>query len=59
MEEESEIFRISKSRRSTQGQKIKNKFNKDMKFCLAQGGLCSYDDERKGNFNVPFRYIYL
>ena len=59
MEEESETFSMSQSRRSTRGQNIKNKFNKQMKFFLAQGGSCSYDDKSEGNSDVPFRCKYL
>ena len=59
MEEESETFSMSKSRGLTRGQKIRNKFNKRMKFFLAQEGSCSCDDESEGDFDVPFRYKYL
>ena len=59
MEEESETFSMSKSRRLTQGQNIIKKFNKPMKFILSQGGSCSYNDESKGDFDVPFRYKHL
>lgn len=56
MEEESETCSMSTLRRSTRGQKIKNKFNKCMKYFLALGGSCSYDDENKGDSKVPLRY---
>ena len=59
MEEESKIFSMSISRRLTQSQKIINKFNKCVNFSLTQGGLCSYDDERKSDFDVPFKYTHL
>ena len=59
MEEESETFSMSKSRQSTRGQKIRNKFNKLMKFFLAQGGSCSYDVESESESHVPFRYKHL
>ena len=56
MEEESETFSMSKSRRLTCGQTIRNKFNKHMKFFLAQGKSCSDDDESEGDSDVPFKY---
>ena len=39
----------------TRGEKVKIKFCKCMKFFLAKGGSCSYDDESIGDI-VPLRY---
>ena len=59
MEKESETFSMSKSRRLTRGHNIRKKFNKRMKFFLAQVGSCSYDDESDDDSDVPFRYKHL
>lgn len=59
IENESDTCSRSTIGRSTRGQKIRRKFNKRMRFFLAQGGSCSYDDETKGNIEVPLRYRHL
>ena len=50
---------MSKRGRSSRGQKIRRKFCKHMKFFLAEGGSCSYDDENIGDVEVPLRYKHL
>ena len=59
IEEESETCNLSRTGRLTRGQRTRRKFNKRMKFFLAQGGSCSYDDETGGNIEVPLRYQHL
>ena len=43
----------------TKGEKVKIKFCRPVKFFLAKGGSCSYDDERIGDIDVPLRYKHL
>ena len=43
----------------TRGEKFKIKFCRPVKFFLAKGGSCSYDDERIGDIDVPLRYKHL
>ena len=59
IEEESETCSLSRIGRLTRGQRTRRKFNKRMKFFLAQGGSCSYDDEMEGDIDVPLRYQHL
>lgn len=59
IEEESETCSRSQIGRSNRDQKIRRKINKRMEFFLAQGGSCSYDDETKGDIEVPLRYKHL
>jgi hypothetical protein len=41
--------------KSTRGEKVRRKFGRRMKLFLAEGGSCSYDDERTGDIKVPLR----
>ena len=59
IEDKSETSSRSKIGRSTRGQKIRKKFNKQIQFFLAEGGSCSYDNETKGNREFPLRYTNL
>ena len=43
----------------TRGEKARRKFGRRMKFFLAEGGSCSYDDESIGDIEVPLRYKHL
>jgi hypothetical protein len=43
----------------TRGEKVRRKFGRRMKFFLAEGGSCSYDDESIGDMEVPLRYKHL
>jgi hypothetical protein len=43
----------------TRGEKVRIKFCRRMKFFLAEGGSCSYDDESIGDIDVPLRYKHL
>jgi hypothetical protein len=43
----------------TRGEKVRKKFGRNMKFLLAEGGSCSYDDESIGDIKVPLRYKHL
>jgi hypothetical protein len=43
----------------TRGEKVKIKFCRCMKFFLAEGGSCSYDDESIGDIDVPLMYKHL
>jgi hypothetical protein len=40
----------------TRGEKVRIKFCRCMKFFLAEGGSCSYDDESIGDIDVPLKY---
>jgi hypothetical protein len=42
--------------KSTRGENVRRKFGRRMKFFLAEGGSCSYDDERIGDIDIPLRY---
>jgi hypothetical protein len=50
--------RYDKQKR-TRGEKVRIKFCRRMKFFLAKGGSCSYDDESIGDIDVPLRYNHL
>jgi hypothetical protein len=43
----------------TRGEKVRIKFCRRMKFFLAKGGSCFYDDERIGDIDVPLTYKHL
>ena len=43
----------------TRGEKVRIKFCRRMNCFLAEGGLCSYDDESIGDIDVPLRYKHL
>jgi len=43
----------------TRGEKVKIKFCRRMKFFLAKGGSCSYDDESIGDIDLPLRYKHM
>ena len=43
----------------TRGEKVRIKFCRCMKFFLAKGGSCSYDDESIGDIDVPLRYKHV
>jgi hypothetical protein len=43
----------------TRGEKVRTKFCRRMKLFLAEGGSCSYDDERIGDIEAPLRYKHL
>jgi hypothetical protein len=43
----------------TRGEKVRIKFCRCMRFFLAGGGSCSYDDERIRDIDVPLRYKHL
>ena len=59
IEEESETCSLYIIGRLTRGQRTRRKFNKRMKFFLAQGGSCSYNDETKCDINVSLTYTHL
>ena len=50
------ISNTSYKDKSTRGEKVRRKFGRRMKFFLAGGGSCSYDDESIGDIKVPLRY---
>ena len=50
--------RYDKQRR-TRGEKVRIIFCRSMKFFLAKGGSCSYDDESIGYIDVPLRYKHM
>jgi hypothetical protein len=43
----------------TRGEKVRGKFCTCMKMFLAEGGSCSYDDERIGDIEVPLKYKHI
>jgi hypothetical protein len=43
----------------TKSEKVRIKFCRRIEFFLAEGGSCSYDDERIGDIDVPLRYKHL
>jgi hypothetical protein len=43
----------------TRGEKVGIKFCRRMKFFLAEGRSCSYDDDIIGYIDVPLRYKHL
>ena len=45
--------------KTTRDEKVKRNFGRSMKLFLAEGGSCSYDDERIGDIEVPLRYKHL
>jgi len=49
----------SNSSRSTRAKKVRRIFRRRMKFVIAEGGYCDYDDESIGEIEFPLRYIHL
>ena len=43
-------------RMTTRGEKVRRTFCRRMEFFLVEVGLCSYDNERIGDIEVPLRY---